>query len=141
MLQNPIFFYGHFMDPDVLLSYGYRPSTPQIVKLEQYELKIGKRATLIKNQQETVWGTIIRLNDKELNELYSMPSVSGYYPEDVKCKTKNGEYINAISYILPENYTISSSQNTQYVTKLIDICKKMSLPLSYQQKLKSYLDK
>ena len=44
-----IFYYGMFMDPDVLNAKGVRPFDIRQAYVERFALRLGKRATLVPN--------------------------------------------------------------------------------------------
>lgn len=123
------------MDPDLLRNQGYNPDEPTIVKLDNYDLILGERATLTPKSDSTVWGMVIAMSENEASKLYSEPSVSDYKSIDVICQDIAGNDIKAAVYILPFNYPISLPTNSNYAKSLHKICKKMSLPSSYCDKI------
>ena len=96
----PVFFYGLFMDQEILTENGYHPSEMEVACLKNYQLKIGMRATLIPEDHHKTWGTIMSLSPSELNKLYSAPSVSDYRPANVDCILQNGATVKTEVYIL-----------------------------------------
>ena len=59
------FFYGLFLDPDILIELGLSPQNIQIAKLENYDLVIGERANLIEKHNSDTWGNLIDLKEEE----------------------------------------------------------------------------
>ena len=131
MSKNAVFFYGLFMDPDLLHNSGFSPSEPKIAELRGYKLLIGQRATLVKTKSASAWGTIMNLSDEELKKLYSAPSVSDYGPVAVDCHLQNGGTLDADVYILPDDYALDSPTDTKYIDQLIEIARKLDLPEGY----------
>ncbi len=135
MSSKTIFFYGLFMDPDILRRQGYQPSAPTVAKLNNYAIYLGKRATLLPSDGEQAYGTLMRLSNSELDELYSQPSVHDYQAVNVTCELREDDFIEATTYILPEDFLLAPPLNADYARQLLNICKKMNLPSHYQQKI------
>lgn len=119
------------MDPELLIQNGFNPHNKTIAKLENFDLFLGERATLIQKNNHTVWGTIISMTENELIKLYSTPSVSDYKCVDIICQNIEGTDIKACVYILPNDYPITPPQDGDYAKQLHTVCKKMSLPSDY----------
>lgn len=131
--MNTVFFYGLFMDEKLLKEKGFRPTKPKLAYLEGYHLKIGERATLIKSAGERAYGTIMTLEDEELNKLYSEPSVADYCAEKVMVTTLDNDSIAAVVYNLPVE--MLSGQNKQYAKQLANVAKDIGLPKAYVKKI------
>ncbi|MFC3192739.1 gamma-glutamylcyclotransferase family protein [Marinicella sediminis] len=99
--SQQVFFYGLFMDPEVLLSMGVEPPQGQPVSLADYALHIGQRATLAPANGERVYGMLYRLSASDLERLYGAPGLEDYHPELVQVVTEPGNIINAHCYNLP----------------------------------------
>ena len=61
-----VFFYGLYMDEDVLLRNGIHPSNPRMGYLNDYGLKIGNRASLIPCEKEKAYGIVMTTNHEEI---------------------------------------------------------------------------
>ncbi|MBT5187308.1 MAG: gamma-glutamylcyclotransferase [Kordiimonadaceae bacterium] len=137
--MKPVFFYGLFMDSDLLKSSGYQPTHARIACLKDYRLLLGERATLIPEICHETWGAIISLNEQELKKLYCAPSVSDYQAIDVVCETLKGDQIEAKVYVLPNDYPLSDPIDANYANQLLDICQKIKLPISHQQMIEDII--
>ncbi|MCP5382082.1 MAG: gamma-glutamylcyclotransferase [Kordiimonadaceae bacterium] len=126
-----VFYYGLFMDPDLLKQQGLNPDKHVIARLDNFQLLLGERATMIPMLGSEVWGTVMSLNEQEIKKLYSPPSVADYKPLKIECYTENGDKLNASTYILPEGYPLSPPKNADYAKKLLTICKKLNIPPFY----------
>lgn len=136
--MRPVFFYGLFMDVDLLKEKGFNPATSKIALVAGYGLRIGERATLIQSNQEQTYGTVISLSEQELAILYGDESVKDYFPEKVTVTDTNGTTLAAVSYILPiENL---SGQNREYAKSLAAIAKKIGLPAEYVTEIESWIN-
>lgn len=139
--MKPVFFYGLFMDPDLLESEGFNPGPHKIAKLKNYCLKLGSRATLIPDPSGETWGTIMALPPEELDKLYSAPSVADYRATPVNCTLENGMEAKADVYILNPDDPLEPPTNADYARNLATIAKKLGLPLKYQQELEALIVK
>ncbi len=127
--MRTVFFYGLFMDENLLKSNGFHPSKPILAFVEDYALKIGERATLVKSSGERAYGNIITLSDVELANLYGQTSVADYIPEEVMAMTPENHPIPAIAYNLPREKL--TGRNKQYAETLVDIARDNGLPNDY----------
>lgn len=139
MSSQTIFFYGLFMDPEILQAQGALPSQPTVTKLENYKLYLGKRATLIPSDGDHVFGTVMRLTQPEVDTLYSTASVREYQAVQVTCQFAEDDYIEAITYILPEGSPLTPPLNADYAHQLQEVCQKMKLPSHYQKKIAEFI--
>lgn len=131
-----VFFYGLFMDKDLLIEKGFHPTEPVLGYADNYELKIGKRAMLVKAQGERAYGTVMSLEKAELDSLYKEPGVTDYAPEDIVFTTLENETLNVVVYnISPENY---KGRNKQYAQRLATTATALSLPTEYVQKIEAF---
>ena len=64
---HDVFFYGLYMDPDVLEQKGVQPRNPRIAKVEGYELRIGSKATLLRERGGVAYGVVYSLTHSEIN--------------------------------------------------------------------------
>ncbi|MDA0708478.1 MAG: gamma-glutamylcyclotransferase [Proteobacteria bacterium] len=141
MKQKPVFFYGLFMDPELLVAQGYYPIEHQIAQLNHYRLHLGERATLIPDQNSSVWGSIMTLSQNELDKLYTAPTVKDYQPVSIICTSLTAENIPSLTYTLPPDYTLIKPKSTSYALQLIDICIKLSLPKYYSEHVYNIISK
>lgn len=117
------------MDADLLLRKGLNPVAPEPAQLSGYGLRIGARATLEKSANEIVYGSVVRLSDKERKLLYSEASVADYVPEKVVATSFTGSEIPAICYLLPIDKL--SGRNRAYAASLAATASKIGLPEEY----------
>lgn len=130
-----VFFYGLFMDMDLLRQQGLVPENPRVAYLDGYDLDIGDRATLVLNVQERVYGMVAGLTHKEIDSLYSEPGVLDYRPEAVLVNSGDGRQVPALCYNLPQ--VSGSSRNTGYALRLFEVARALSLPEEYLNKLRN----
>jgi hypothetical protein len=125
-----VFFYGLFMDEDLLRSKGVTPANIRSASLKGYQLRIGDRATLVPAQSGLVFGLVISLSHADLEQLYSEPSVQAYKPEAVLVQLLDGEKLPALCFNLIEPSS-THERNTEYAFKLRALAKRMNFPEEY----------
>ena len=97
-----IFFYGLFMDTEVLEAKGIHPVDIRLAAVPGFRLRIGARAALVPAPGGEVHGVLMRLSHAEVEKLYSEPSVQVYRPEPVLATASNGASVASLCYNLPE---------------------------------------
>ena len=129
MSESQVFFYGLFMDPDVLRGEGIEAHDPRVAKVSGKALRIGKRATLVDDPQGEAHGVVMALSEPDREALYREESVAAYRPEPVSAITADGSALTAIAYVLPE--ADEGPANPEYARKLQAVAAKMGLPADY----------
>lgn len=134
MRKIDVFFYGLFMDKDLLQSKGVTPANLRLASVSGFHLRIGKRATLVPAQSSRVFGLIASLSHIELEQLYSEPSVRAYRPEAVLASLSNGEVLAALCFNLPEPPS-ADERNTDYASKLRSLAERLNFPAEYVESI------
>jgi hypothetical protein len=88
-----VFFYGLFMDADLLRSKGAGPVKIRPACAPGFALRIGERATLFRNPESRAYGILMELTHDEIDHLYSEASVRAYRPEAVLCELGDGSRV------------------------------------------------
>jgi hypothetical protein len=130
MRKIDVYFYGLFMDQDLLREKGFLETNLRPASLPGFKLHIGKRATLVPSQDAKVFGLIGSLSHTELAKLYSESSVQDYRPEAVLAYLPNGEPLAALCFNLVEPPS-SDEHNPDYATKLRALAKHLKFPSDY----------
>ncbi|MFL5447629.1 MAG: gamma-glutamylcyclotransferase family protein [Gemmatimonadales bacterium] len=125
-----VFFYGLFMDQELLHSRGIRAEQVEVARVDGLELRIGQRAALTPSKQGRVYGLVMTLTLRQLDELYAEPGVEGYRPEAVLAHLSGGGAIAAMCYNLPQPPG-ASERNPEYAEKLRAVARKVGLPAEY----------
>src|SRR5688572_28027180 len=125
-----VFFYGLFMDQDLLRSKGIAASNPRPARLQGFGLRLGKRATLVPARDERSYGVVMRLTHHDLNELYSGEALQQYRPEAVTCTTSTGELVSALCYNLPQA-PAPHEVNEEYAARLHALLARLGFPPEY----------
>ncbi len=132
-----VFFYGLFMDENLLKEKGLNPLGAKLAHIDGYGLRIGERATLTKSALERSYGTVIQVSEEELGILYDDESVVGYFPEKVTAADTEGSTLKAVSYILPMEKL--SRKNSKYAKALSIVARKIGLPEEYVREVETWI--
>src|SRR3990172_8838422 len=97
-----VFFYGLFMDEELLRSKGLQPEGAECAAVDGFALRIGQRAALVPTPGGRVHGVVFSLTLPELERLYSEPSVQAYRPQAVLAQLASGGVVAAPRFHLPK---------------------------------------
>ena len=125
-----VFFYGLFMDQELLRVKGVRPAAVRLASVQGFQLRIGQRASLVPDHSGCVHGVVVSLSRPELEQLYSEPSVRAYQAEAVLAHISGGDVIAALCFNLDQP-PLSNEHNPEYVAKLRVVAKQVGLPEEY----------
>ncbi len=129
-----VFFYGLFMDVNILSKNGIELSNPRKGYLNDYVLKIGNRASLLPSNGEKSYGIVMTVDGEAIHKLYAEPSVADYVPEEVDIITDAGDSVTATCYNLPPE--LLTGTNTSYALSLYELAKQEGFPDDYLAKIK-----
>ena len=124
------FFYGLFMDLDVLHNSGVAPVGARRAYVDDFALRIGNRATLIQSPAARAYGMLIALTHSELQRLYSAPGLEPYRPEAVLARPFDGGSIPALCYNLVEP-PAADERNPTYAVRLQKTLRDLGFPPKY----------
>lgn len=125
-----VFFYGLFMDTDLLRSKGVRPLHPRRARVTGFALRIGQRAVLVPDPEARVHGIVMELSQEEIERVYAEPGVREYRPEAVIAEQEDGAQIPALCFNLPVPPGVDEG-NQEYARRLRDVAQRVGLPESY----------
>ncbi len=125
-----VFFYGLFMDADLVRAKGIESAAFRPASVTGFELRIGNRATLIPAKSGRVFVMLASLSQTELAQLYSEPSVQAYQPEAVLAKLSTGETLAALCFNLVEA-PLADERNPDYAAKLRALAERFGFPAEY----------
>jgi hypothetical protein len=128
--RTDVFFYGLFMDQDLLRSKGLRPEAIELASVAGFELRIGQRATLVHQEGGRVHGVVMSLTLADLERLYSEPGLQAYSPAPVLARLASGGIVAALCYNLAEP-PLPTERNPDYAMKLQAVARKVGLPATY----------
>ena len=129
-----VFFYGLFMDENLLATKGIEPSEVEMGFVDDYGLRIGKRATLVRHPSNRVYGVMMDIAASDAAELYAEESVAGYLPEPVIVELMDGTRVEATCYNLPGVEVTGA--NNEYAKSLLEVATRLGLPESYLDQIR-----
>jgi hypothetical protein len=124
------FFYGLFMDDEVLRKSGAAPGDPRRAFVEDFALRIGQRATLVPSAGSRAYGMLFALTHAELDRLYAAPGLDAYRPEAVLVRTLEGVATPALCYTLSEPPR-PEERNPEYAGRLQAALRALDFPPEY----------
>lgn len=125
---HEVFFYGLYMDEEILKSKGIEIRNQRAAYLKNYELKIGKLATLHRVKNAKAYGLVYSLTHKEIYSLYEGAGLKQYIQEAVLVQTDDNKEVVALTCILLDD-TNNGNINEEYRSKLIKCMNKYKLPI------------
>lgn len=129
-----IFFYGLFMDVDLLRSKGSVPFDPRRASVSGFALRIGQRATLVPDAKGRAYGMLMELRHDEIDRLYADPSVQMYRPEAVIAELEDGSRVAALCFNLT-SAPGPDERNDDYAAKLRELATRLQLPQDYADRM------
>jgi hypothetical protein len=130
-----VFFYGLFMDSDALRSKGAHPVNVRPAVLPGYTIRIGNRATLVREAGSSAHGLLMDLPRNEIDALYSGPGLEAYRPEPVVADTPDGARIPALCFNLATPPSPDEA-NREYAEQLRELARRLGLPLDYIERIR-----
>jgi len=125
-----VFFYGLFMDVDVLRARGIVPEGVTLASVGGFTLRIGKRATIVPAPASRVYGVVMSLSRDEVDRLYAEPSMHGYKQQAVLADLAGGGVSAALCYALAQP-PAKSDEDPEYALQLRTLAHKIGLPTEY----------
>ena len=129
------FFYGLFMDSDLLSESGVTPVEPRRGYVDGYVLRIGRRATLVPSARGRAYGMVFALTHTELERLYGAPGLEEYRPEAVLVRLLEGGDLPALCYNLRQPPRPDEA-NAEYSARLRAALNKLGFPSEYVASVK-----
>ncbi|HXE90752.1 MAG TPA: gamma-glutamylcyclotransferase family protein [Terriglobales bacterium] len=130
-----VFFYGLFMDVELLRGKGAEPQKLRAGSVPGYSLRIGQRATLAPDAQGRAYGMLMQLTHAELEQLYAEASVRMYRPEAVIAELSDGSRTAALCFNLPAAPSPEEA-NPEYAAKLRDLARRPGFPSDYVENIR-----
>lgn len=124
------FFYGLFMDSDVLRESQVVAASPRRAYVDGYALRIGRRATLVPTPGARAYGMVFALTHDELEKLYAAPGLEQYRPEAILAHLLEGETLPALCYNLREAPG-PDEVDADYAARLRAVLGKLEFPPEY----------
>jgi hypothetical protein len=133
------FFYGSFMNSDVLAKAAVCPTQRQMARLNGWELKIAPRATVVPAQGGCVYGVLAQLTHSDIDKLYTKDwfGFGTYLPEAVIVTDVAGLQRAAMCYIAWQ--TEGGAPTEEYTGKMVSVAREFSFPEDYIRHIQSFI--
>ncbi len=124
------FFYGLFMDGEILRKAGVEPTSPRRAYVDGFTLRIGQRATLVPSAGDRAYGMLFALTHQELVRLYAAPGLEQYQSEAVLAQPLVGTPLPALCYNL-RDAPQPHERNPEYAGQLQRVLRELDFPEEY----------
>ena len=111
-----VFFYGLYMDEEILKSKGVTPRNPRTGKVDGYKLRVRKMATLLRVENCEAYGMVYSLTYDEINKLYRDSGLIDYVAESINVQTNDTLVPSLCCNLL--NPPLDDESNEEYFNKL-----------------------
>jgi hypothetical protein len=134
------FFYGSFINLEVLREVGLVPDAVEVAKLTGFDIRIQPLANLVRADERCVYGITATATHRELSRLYAYAesALGGtYLPEAVLVETLDRRFRPALCYIAPAMEPRTADR--EYVDRIIEPAKEYGFPDWYLEHLAGFL--
>jgi hypothetical protein len=134
-----VFFYGSYMNLDVLREVHLLPDRWEVARLSGFDIRIAPRANLIRSPADCVFGILATATHDELTRLYAHArDVLGetYLPEAVTAEGLDGHARPALCYIAPAMAPAPAAPD--YVERILAPARDLGFPAWYRDRLASF---
>jgi len=125
---NDVFFYGLYMDEEILKSKNVLPRDKRTAVAYGYELRIGNMATLLRKEEAKAYGMVYALTHDEIDTLYTKAGLTDYVAESLIVELEDGSSIPVLCCNLL-NPPREDEHNDEYYKKLIVCMENYGLPI------------
>jgi hypothetical protein len=130
-----VFFYGLFMDAEILGAQGVAALSAEPCVLPGFGLRVGDRATLVTSAGSSVYGILMSVSETDLNKLYSAPGLEAYVPESVVVVDSGGALHTALCYN-QRNPPARDRANPEYAERLRTLARQLGFPEHYVRSIR-----
>ena len=134
-----VFFYGSYMNPDVLGEAGFTPDHFQTATLSGFDIRIQPLANLVRTDGGCVYGLLTVATHAQLTRLYAHArDVLGgtYLPYPVVVETHDGHLTPALCYLAPSLEPAPPSN--EYIDRIVKPARQHGFPDWYIERLESF---
>jgi hypothetical protein len=131
-----VFFYGSFINLDVLGEGGLVPADVQVAKLEGHDILIQPLANLVPSEGNSVFGIVCQATHAELDRLYRQTWVGIYLPHPVLVETMEGVQIPALCYLSPSQEVTAADR--RYINRILGPAREYGFPAWYVERIERF---
>jgi len=125
-----VFFYGLFMDDDILRDQGICPRARRKAVVPGYRLAIGRRAMLLPQFGAQAFGMVFTLAEAEISTLYAGAGLELYRAQSVTAWLEDGKLAAVTTFNLREAPAVGES-NLEYAGRLRAVLERLGFPAEY----------
>jgi len=129
-----IFFYGSFMDSEVLRILGVVLKKVETAELKNWSITFSPMATLVRSEGDSVYGTIAELSQDQVRMLYTRDDLKHYNPVDITVATKRSKGVSAQCYI--SKPSTGQNPSEEYLRRVIQAAERLGFPPVYLARLR-----
>jgi hypothetical protein len=133
------FFYGSYMNFDVLREVNFAPEQWEVARLPSFDLRIAPLANLVHSDAHAVYGIVATATHAELARLYTHAhDVLGqsYLPEAVLVETRTGTWRPALCYLAASMEERPAADD--YIDRIARPAREFGFPEWYLQRIDSF---
>lgn len=133
------FFYGSYINLEVLGEVDLVPQNWEVARLAGYDIRIQPRANLVRCDAGIVYGIVATATHDELARLYAHArDILGelYLPEPVLAETLDGKWRPALCYICPD--MSPRPPDSAYIERILVPARSYGFPRWYVDRLQSF---
>jgi len=133
------FFYGSFINLEVLEAQGLVPERHEVARLSGFDIRIRPLANLVRAERHCVYGILATATHGQLGRLYdyARDGLGGtYLPEAVLAETLAGTLRPALCYIDPSPEPAPATGD--YVDRIVGPARDFGFPAWYIERLERF---
>ncbi len=134
------FFYGSYMNLDVLRDTGLVPQEWEVAQLGGFDLRIAPRANLVASNVGWVFGIVATATHPELERLYAHARDvlrEIYVPHPVLVTARSGRWRPALCYIAPAMEPRPAERD--YVERILRPARELGFPWWYVRQIEGFI--
>jgi hypothetical protein len=131
-----VFFYGSFINRQVLAEGGFAPERVELARLWGFDIRIQPLAYLVPSDRHCVYGVVCAATHAELAGLYGQAWVGLYLPEAVLVEAGGGELLPALCYLAPAREVAPAAGD--YLDRIIGPAREYGFPGWYIDRLEGF---
>jgi hypothetical protein len=135
----PTFFYGSFINVDVLRGRGFVPDRIEVARLHGWDIRIRPLANLVRSERDCVYGVLASPTHSDLSRLYAYAKDvlrGAYLPEAVLVETLDGARQPALCYLAQE--MPDAPPTAEYVDRIVRPARDLGFPAWYVERLERF---
>jgi hypothetical protein len=133
-----VFFYGSFINLDVLRGVGLVPDRVEVAQLAGFDIVLRPLANLVRSDQHSVYGILATATHAELGRLYAyaQDQLGGTYLPEAVLVEVGGTWRPALCYIAAEMEPSAASND--YIDRIVIPARQHGFPDWYVARLEAF---